>query len=88
MAYVDSREVRCEQANLIVIIDASCEHEIGLILEELAGDTIEGADFRRTKRGKKPSRLRNSPKLFLIMLIIGNTFFEPGGAIYVQALRV
>ncbi len=43
------------QANLIVIIDASCEYEIGLILEELTGDTIEGSDFRRTKGVKSPS---------------------------------
>ena len=28
------------QAILIVIIDASCEHEFGLFLEEVTGDTI------------------------------------------------
>ena len=60
------------QAILIVIIDVSCEHEIGLILEEATGDTIEGSDFRRTKRGKKSSRLRNSQSCFLIISAIGN----------------
>ena len=67
MASVDSWEVKYGQGILSVIIDASCEHEIGLILEEATGDTIEGSGFRRIKRGNKSSRLRSSPKLFPII---------------------
>ncbi len=37
MASVNSREVKREEDILSAIIDASCEHETGLILEDVMG---------------------------------------------------